>query len=131
LEDDKDEELEAPVKKNIEESRQVEQRRCRAEERRLSLEERSLEFAREKHQEEVAKRASDEAARRMSLASDASAAAAERELRVRQLDIMTAVLQSLDEDQRYNWCVCGCRGEGVGGDRVALGRRMMVARSGG
>jgi len=44
LEDEKDEELVALVKKNIEESRQVEQRRCAAEERRLSLEERSLEF---------------------------------------------------------------------------------------
>jgi len=100
LEDEKDEELVALVKKNIEESRQVEQRRCAAEERRISLEEQSLEFAREKHRQEVAKRASDEAARRMSLASDASAAAAERELRVRQLDIMTAILQRLDKDQR-------------------------------
>jgi len=67
----------------------------------------------------------------MSLASDASAAAAERELRVRQLDIMTAILQRLDKDQRLNWFVCGGGGEVVGGDRVALGRRMMVARSGG
>jgi len=47
LEDEKDEELVALVKKNIEESRQVEQRRCAAEERRISLEEQSLEFARE------------------------------------------------------------------------------------
>lgn len=81
MNDQKDEELVALVRKNNdEEIRQVELRRCAAEERRYCWRNGHWTGAREKHQEEVTKPVSNEAASRMSLASDASAAAAEREL---------------------------------------------------
>lgn len=95
LEDEKDEELVQVVKKNIAETRALAERRCAADERRLGVEERKVEVKMEKSKAKAAKRASKEAAGSPKAARDAAAAAAERELRGRQLDIMAALMQQL------------------------------------